>query len=68
MIDYGTAMQEFRASLGLTEEEFSKFTEALDDIDYSPQGELKHRLNLRVQGIDPGPSINWKGDRGIPVY
>lgn len=65
MEKYGSAMTELMQSLGLDEEHFQHFVNALDDLDMSPKGELKHRLNLRVQDIDPGPSINWPGDRAI---
>ncbi|ASX99277.1 hypothetical protein SEA_MOLIVIA_53 [Arthrobacter phage Molivia] len=60
-----SAMQELAESLGLTAEEFSEFAKAIESVDVSPKAELMHRLNLRVQDIDPGPSINWPGDRAI---
>lgn len=66
--NFGPAMEEFRDSLGLTAEEFQSFVEALDAVDFSPKGELLHRLNMRVQGIDPGPSVNWRGERGLAVF
>lgn len=56
---------EFVEALGLTEEEVAKFAAAVEGVDMSPKGELKHRLNLSVQGIDPGPSVNWAGERGL---
>lgn len=58
-------MDELMKALGLSAEEFKQFAEAIEGIDMSPKGELKHRLNLSVQGVDPGPSINWKGERGF---
>lgn len=54
-------------AMGLTADELAQFTEALEGFDLSPKGELKHRLNLSVQGVDPGPSVNWKGERGFRV-
>lgn len=61
-------MKEFAEALGLTEKEMSKFAEAVSSVDVSPKAELLHRLNLRVQDIDPGPSINWRGERGLAIY
>lgn len=61
----GPAMTEFRDSLGLTAEEFRLFVEALDGIDVTPKAELKHRLNMRLQDVDPGPPVNWQGERGL---
>ena len=61
-------MTDFMASMGLTAAEMKRLEEAFDSIDVSPKGELLHRLNLRVQGVDPGPSVNWKGDRGFAIY
>ena len=61
----GQAMQEFQDSLGLTAEEFRAFAEILRSLDVSPKTELMHRLNLRLQDIDPGPSVNWQGERGL---
>lgn len=60
-----SAMQELAESLGFTAEEMSKLMAAVEAVDVSPKAELMHRLNLRVQDIDPGPSINWPGDRAI---
>lgn len=61
----GSAMDELRRALGLTENEFAKFAAAVSSVDVSPKAELMHRLNLSVQGIDPGPSINWRGERAL---
>lgn len=58
---------EFVEAIGLTEQEIAKFAEAFEGVDMSPKGELKHRLNLSVQGIDPGPSVNWAGVRALNV-
>jgi len=58
-------MKNFAESLGLSVEDFRKLAAAVESVDVTPKAELMHRLNLRVQDIDPGPSINWPGDRAI---
>lgn len=65
MTKYDSAMEQLMSAMGLGEEDFAKFAEVVDGLDMSPKGELKHRLNLSVQGVDPGPSVNWKGERGL---
>lgn len=65
MAKYDSAMEQLMNSLGLGAEAFAKLAQAVEAVDVSPKAELMHRLNLRVQDIDPGPSINWPGDRAI---
>lgn len=64
-MDMKSAMQHLADGMGLSPEEMRKLVEAVMEVDVTPKMELMHRLNLRVQDIDPGPSINWPGDRAI---
>lgn len=49
----------------MTPEEFDAvllaMAKAVGIENISPQDELKHRLNLIVQDIDPGKPVHWRG-------
>ena len=34
---------------------------AVTAFSFGPQAELLARMNARVQGIDPGEPVNWRG-------
>jgi len=55
--------------LGIAEDDRLAFMLNLDKaaraLTSSPKQELQWRLNARLRGDDPGPSVNWAGERGL---
>lgn len=51
----------------MTQEEFDALLVAMAKAvgveNVTPQDELKHRLNLIIQGIEPGTPVHWRGLR-----
>lgn len=55
--------------LGIAEEDREQFLinvgAAASALTSSPKDELRWRLNAWCRGDDPGPSVNWPGERGM---
>jgi hypothetical protein len=55
--------------LGIPEEDRMQFLlnvgAAARALTASPKDELLWRVNAWCRGDDPGPSVNWPGDRGM---
>lgn len=56
-------------AMGVHADEVEKFIAAVGKaaraLNTDARAELKFRLNEQLQGRDPGPSVNWPGERGL---
>jgi hypothetical protein len=58
--DITRSMKGLAASADYTREQMEAFNSIFD-----ARRELKERLNIRLQGGDPGEPFNWRGERGM---
>lgn len=60
MRDMAREMQKLADTTNLTREQIDSINSMFD-----ARQELLERLNIRLRGGDPGPSLNWRGEDGL---